>query len=198
MNALDNLLDRLHIAKGSRIVDVGFGRSEELLVLSGVVGETGTVFGIERTRKLVEKIRAELAGTKNIRVMVGDASRMPVPESSANSVLFKGVLHEVVDVHVALLEARRICNNDGRIIILDFSPFPYKWLNRSNLKWRVRHPWRILGSPPDLHPGFSREQIISFFEKASLTEERYEDNFAKGGFYGRPVPMFLAISSVNK
>jgi len=44
MGTSDNFLDRLHIAKGSRIVDVGFGSNKELLTLSSIVGETGLVF----------------------------------------------------------------------------------------------------------------------------------------------------------
>jgi ubiquinone/menaquinone biosynthesis C-methylase UbiE len=110
----------------------------------------------------------------------------------------KQSLHEVADAHRALLEAKRLCNNGGRIMIVDFSPFPEKWLNRSNLKWRVRYPWTILGSPQDSYSGFSREQIRELFENVGLGEERYEDSFAQGGFYGHPVPMFLASTIVNK
>jgi len=139
----DPFLDRLQIAKGSRIVDVGFGSNKELLTLSSIVGETGLVFGIEPSETLVKKTEREI-NVANVRISVGDAVRLPFPEDSADIVLFKGVLHEVKNIQQALLEAKRVCNNGGKIVILDFSQFPVAWLRRSNLKWRLAHPWRFL------------------------------------------------------
>jgi len=190
-------LDRLHIAKGSRIVDVGFGSNKELLTLSSIVGETGLVFGIEHSETLVKKAEREI-NVANVRLSVGDAVRLPLPEDSAKIILFKGALHEVKDVQQALLEAKRVCNNGGKIVIVDFSQFPVTWLKMSNLKWRLGHPWRILGSPPDLHAGFERKQIQSHLEKTGLREELYEHNLGQGRFYGHPVTMFLATSTVQK
>src|SRR2546426_4659382 len=192
-----SLLDQLLIPKGSRVVDIGSGSSKELLALSNIVGDAGVVYGIERSRSRVKRVEVEL-GVANVRLFAGDAIRMPLLVDSVDMVSFKGVLHEVKQIEEALLEAKRIFYKGGRIIIVDFSSFPMTWLKQSNLRWCLRHPWKILGSPPDLHAGFGREQIHSFLEKAGLRVERYEESVAQGGFYGHPVPMFSATSIVYK
>jgi SAM-dependent methyltransferase len=197
MSRSNSLLDKLLIPKGSRVVDVGFGSSKELLALSSIVGEAGVVSGIERSKGLVKKVEAEL-GVANVHIFVGDAVQIPLPENSVDTILFKGVFHEVKDIEQALLQAERVCDKSGRIVIVDFSSFPKAWLKLSNFRWRLGHPWRILGPPPDLHAGFGQEEIRSFLEKAGLRLERYEDSVAQGRFYGHPVPMFLATSIVYK
>lgn len=198
ISASDTLLGRLHIAKGARVFDVGFGTSRELLVLSNIVGDSGSVFGVERSRRLVRKTARELHSKSNVRTSLGDAHSFAAPDNSVDIVLFKGILHEVRDPNIALLEAKRVCDNEGRIMILDFSPFPGLWLRRSNFRWKISRPWRLLASAPDIHPGFSREGIRSFFRHSGLVEDLFEDNFAPARFYGHPVPMFLSASTAHK
>ena len=139
-----SLLDQLLIPKGSRVVDIGFGSSKELLALSNIVGDAGVVYGIERSRSRVKRVEVEL-GVANVRLFAGDAIRMPLLVDSVDMVLFKGVLHEVKQIEEALLEAKRICYKGGRIVIVDFSSFPMTWMKQSNLRWRLRHsledPW---------------------------------------------------------
>jgi arsenite methyltransferase len=140
MSTQDDILDRLSIEAGSRIVDVGFGNSQALLVLLRLVGDTGMVFGVERSKKSVSRAIEELAKVKNVRISVGDVNHLPAPDDSADVVLFKGVLHEVHSPDRALSEAKRVCKSGGRIVIIDFSEFPETWLRKSNLRWRIRNP----------------------------------------------------------
>ena len=84
----DPFLDRLQIAKGSRIVDVGFGSNKELLTLSSIVGETGLVFGIGPSETLVKKTEREI-NVANVRISVRDAVRLPFPEDLQTSSCLK-------------------------------------------------------------------------------------------------------------
>jgi ubiquinone/menaquinone biosynthesis C-methylase UbiE len=194
----DDLLERLMIPKSSIVVDVGFGEFQELRDLSNIVGEAGQVIGVERSKNIAKNIPVEPETNKNVRILSGQACRIPVPDGAADVVLFKGVLHEVQDIIGALREAKRVCRNGGKIMIIDFSEFPNIWLRQSNLKWRVRHPWTLLRSPLDQHPGFSKEEILSILQKTDLRGDVYQDNFAQGRFYRYPVPMFFTSTTINK
>lgn len=185
-------LERLGITPRSIVLDVGFGTVDELVTLSKLVGAEGTVYGIEPDESLVANAVAQLSETRNVRPMVGSVLKVPFPNESVDVVLFQGTMHHVKDPIGAIREAKRVCRKDGRIVIVDFIPFPERWLRWPNLKWRLRHPGKLWANPPDKHPGFSEHDVRTLLE--SLTLERYESNFAPGHHSGHDVPVFLAIA----
>lgn len=195
---MSTLLERLPIEKNSTIVDIGAGSRKELLALSRIVGEDGIVLGVEHSERLVKRIRAGVHNNVNVRVYLGEAGQVPLLENSMDVVLFKGVLHEINDVPSALLESKRVCKNDGRVLVDDFSSFPVSWLKRSNLRSLVRHPRRLLGQPLDVHPGFSEATIRLYLRNATFVVERYDESFELGSFSGHPIPLFLAVARVTK
>lgn len=187
-----SLLDRLGIHPGSTVLDIGFGKADELLILSRIVGSAGTVYGVEPSDSRVRETLGQLGGVENIRVLIGGASKVPLPDGSVDHVIFKGVLHEVDNVASTTREAERLLKSSGSVVIMDFSPFPKKWLRRSNLRWRLSRPWRVQVPAPDKHPGFSKEDLRLYIENSGLWLQHYEDDFATGHFSGHDVPMFLA------
>ena len=190
-------MEQIGIPSGARILDVGFGRAEELLELASLVGPDGTVYGLERSGSPANKAARRLDDVKNIQLLKSEATRVSLPDASLDMVLFKGILYEVKDVPRALREAARLCCADGRVVIIDFSRFPEDWLRASNRRWVMRHPWRIFSERPDKRPGFSRQETLAILREASLSLERFEDNFAQGGFSGHAVPMFLAVARAS-
>jgi len=124
--------------------------------------------------------------------MTGQAEHIQLPDESVDFVIFKGMLHEVGDVPKALLEAKRVCKPNGTVFILDFTPFPAKWLRSSNLKSVLKNPRMIFSGRLNKHPGFSREDLADYFAWTGFSLEGYESIELEGGFAGRRVPMFLA------
>ncbi len=187
-----SILEHLGIASSSIVLDIGFRNVNELVTISNIVGEHGLVYGIEPDESLISKAVEQVSQIKNVRPMVGDASKVPLSDESVDIVIFKGVLHEVGNPLKALGEAERVCRKGGRILIIDFSAFPRLLLAWSNLKWRLRHPSRIFAPSLDKHPGFSAGSIRSYLESSSLVLERFEPNFAAGHHAGHAIPLFLA------
>jgi ubiquinone/menaquinone biosynthesis C-methylase UbiE len=192
---MNEMLAKVGIKSSSTVIDLGFGQADELRVLARIVGGEGKVYGIEPHQNRVEKAERELGSFRNITVLTGDASRIPLPDRSADYVLLKGVLHEVPNVSKALIEASRICKQQGTILIVDFTAFPKSWLTQSNLKWRLRDPRRLVGKPLDRHPGFSKAGLEDCLNSAGLKIQAYDEKIMIGSFGGHRIPMFLAITS---
>jgi ubiquinone/menaquinone biosynthesis C-methylase UbiE len=190
---LEELLSRLGIQQGSTLVDVGFGREDELRDLADIVGDEGKVYGIEPLKDRVDEEGKNLRSVRSIAVLNGNILSIPLPNRSADYVLLKGVLHEVPNVSKALSEAARICKQEGTILIVDFKVFPKFWLTKSNLKSRLRGLRKLLGKPLDRHPGFSRTRIEAYLKSAGLKMRSYDENIATGGFGGHSIPLFLAV-----
>ncbi len=187
-------LERLGITPGSIVLDVGFRTLDELVAISRLVGEKGIVYGIEPDKSLVADAVAQLGQTRNIRQIVGNAVRIPLPDESVDMVLFKGTTHHVENHPEAIGEARRLCHKDGRIVIVDFMPFPASWLRWPNLKWKLLHPGKLFAKPPDKRPGFSEQDIMTYMRNLNMTLESYEPNFGPGRHSGHDVLVFLAIA----
>lgn len=131
----------------------------------------------------------------NIRPIVGNAYNVPLDDNSVDIVIFKGVLHEVGNPVKALKEARRVCRSGGRILLVDFSEFPWRWNFSANLQWRFHHPKKLLAASLDKHPGFSAETIGDHIARSNLVLESLEPNLAIGHFAGHAIPMFLASAT---
>lgn len=187
-----NILERLGLVPSSIVLDLGFRDPNELVLISNLAGEIGLVYGIEPDQSLIAKTIEKVNHIKNVRPMVGDASKVPLSDESVDVVIFKGVLHEVRNPLRALNEAGRVCREGGKILIVDFSAFPARWLLWSNLRWRLRHPGRIFARSLDKHPGFSGDAIRAYVKSSGLVLERFEPSFAVGHNAGHSVPMFLA------
>jgi ubiquinone/menaquinone biosynthesis C-methylase UbiE len=194
---MNEILSKLGIRARSTVVDLGFGRADELRALADIVGDDGKIYGIESQQNRVAEAEKELRSVRNITVLAGDVFRIPLPDHSADYILFKGVLHEVPNVSKTLIEAARVCKQQGAILIVDFTAFPKAWLTRSNLKWRVHHPRKLLGKPLERHPGFSRTSLEDRLKEAGLNMRTYDEKIMTGSFGGHRIPMFLAIGEVR-
>lgn len=190
---MNEILAKLGIRARSTVIDLGFGQADELRGLADIVGDDGKVYGIESQKDRVEEAAKELRGVRNITVLTGNVSRIPLPDHSADYALLKGVLHEVPNVSIALIEAARVCKQQGAILIVDFTAFPRSWLTKSNLNWRLRPPMKLLGKPLDRHPGFSRSSIEASLNSAGLKMQTYHEDIATGSFGGHKIPMFLTV-----
>ncbi len=67
------LVRELAVRPGERVLDVGCGRGAALLPLAEAAGPTGTVLGIDLSRRMVELTEADTAHLAQVSVRVGDA-----------------------------------------------------------------------------------------------------------------------------
>lgn len=155
-----------HAAPGSVVVEVGCGDGAKIGNCVTAIG--GQYRGFDVSRRAVELARSNGLNAG----VIGDASELPVDDRSADVVVCAEVLEHLLDPTAALLEARRVLKQTGRIILT--VPNIAYWRNRMDLalfgRWHpggddlsVSAPWR------DPHIRFfTLSAVSSMLQQAAL------------------------------
>ncbi|HYV48478.1 MAG TPA: methyltransferase domain-containing protein [Myxococcaceae bacterium] len=107
------LVERLGLAEGARVLDVGCGTGRLAHWIAERVGTTGAVTGID---PLEERIHVARARGGNVRFEVGQAGDLRAFEdASFDAVCMSSVFHWVADKAKALAEVRRVLRPGGRL-----------------------------------------------------------------------------------
>ena len=87
------------LAPGQTVLDFGSGAGLDAFVARRVVGEMGTVLGVDFTPEMVEKARQNAAafGYTNVRFEHGDIEALPFQDESVDVVVSNCVLNLVPD-----------------------------------------------------------------------------------------------------
>jgi arsenite methyltransferase len=111
------------IREGDVVVDIGSGSGTDTLIASVLTGEKGTVYGLDMTAAMREKLHrnAALMQAKNVRVIDGNAERLPLPDASVDVVTSNGVLNLVPDKPAAFAEIARVLKPGGRLQLADIA-----------------------------------------------------------------------------
>ena len=112
------ILDRLRLARGARVLDVGSGTGATLSELRrrGIVA-----IGVDYSTDLVTLARDEAP------VVQGDGEVLPFATTGFDGVFSECVLSALPDKHAALSEARRVLVPGGTLVVTDMvvnGPFP--------------------------------------------------------------------------
>ena len=103
------------------VLDIGCGAGMDLLLAARKVGSEGKAIGVDMTDAMMDCSRrsAAQAGLRNVEVRKGDATRLPVEDSSVDVVISNGVLNLVPEKEKAFQEIVRVLRPGGRIQIAD-------------------------------------------------------------------------------
>jgi arsenite methyltransferase len=106
---------------GEHVVDVGCGAGIDSLIAGRMVGDGGSVVGIDMTPAMLAKARrnAAEAGVGNVEFREGYGEALPVSDGWANVLISNGVLNLMPDKTAALAEMARILAPGGRLQIAD-------------------------------------------------------------------------------
>jgi arsenite methyltransferase len=109
------------IRKGDSVLDLGSGAGNDCFVARAVVGESGTVTGIDFTDEMLKKAgeNVKKLGYTNAAFVKGDIEDMPLSSNTFDVVLSNCVLNLVPDKDKAFSEIFRVLKSDGHFCVSD-------------------------------------------------------------------------------
>jgi arsenite methyltransferase len=109
------------IEPGARVLDIGSGSGTDALIAARLIGPFGTLWALDMTAAMLEKLRANasLADAHRVAPLDGNAESIPLPEGSVDVVTSNGVLNLVPDKAKAFAEIFRVLKPGGRVQLAD-------------------------------------------------------------------------------
>ncbi len=109
------------VRPGDTVLDIGSGSGTDVLYAASKVGPKGTVYGLDITPAMIAKARTNIAkmGARNVRILEGDATSIPLPDGSVDVVTSNGVLNLVPDKPAAFREIFRVLKRGGHLQLAD-------------------------------------------------------------------------------
>lgn len=105
------------------VVDIGSGAGFDSLVAATLVGGSGRVTGVDMTREMLDKARAniELVGMHHVEFREGLAEQLPVDDGEADVVLSNGVINLCADKRAVFQEVVRVLRPGGVLQFADIA-----------------------------------------------------------------------------
>jgi SAM-dependent methyltransferase len=171
------LADRLALAPGDTVVEMGCGTGANLPYLRERVGPSGTVVGVDATRPMLARARrlVERRGWENVHVVQGDATRPPVedPVDAVVGTFVVGMFDDpaaVVDGWCDLVAGGQRGRNGtaGRVGLLDAARSDHRAAAPVNLAFDA---FTVLSTPPTLQLRYDEPIGGHLHERVIATRE---------------------------
>ena len=103
------------------MLDLGSGAGTDSLVAAQMVGQQGSVIGLDMTPEMLTKARTAAAemNAANVEFVESEAERLPFPDESFDVVISNGVIDLIPDKDAVFAEIFRVLTPGGRIQIAD-------------------------------------------------------------------------------
>lgn len=118
-----DLVTRVALHDGERVLDLGTGRGAALFAAVDAVGPAGRVIGIDLSSRMAELTQAEAKarGLENVTAMQGDAEEPDFPDGSFDAVLASLLIFFLPNAPAALNRYRALLAPDGRLGFTTFA-----------------------------------------------------------------------------
>ncbi|MGW5398577.1 class I SAM-dependent methyltransferase [Streptomyces sp. NPDC003952] len=114
--AYEAAVARMRLRPGQRALDLGCGSGRALPALRALVGDTGTVIGIDVTHAmLAAAARAGHGGPA--RLLLADCGRLPLPAGAVHGIFAAGLLDHLPHQAAALREWARVTAPGGELLL---------------------------------------------------------------------------------
>ena len=111
------------IKPGDTVVDLGSGAGNDVFIARSIVGEEGTVTGIDLTQDMIDRANEnkKRLGYDNVEFRLGDIEALPLEDNSADVVVSNCVLNLVPDKKKAYEEIYRVLKPGAHFCISDIT-----------------------------------------------------------------------------
>jgi arsenite methyltransferase len=109
------------LTPGERVLDLGSGAGTDSLVAAQMVGQHGSVTGIDMTPAMLAKARTAAVemGAANVEFVESEAEQLPFPDEHFDVVISNGVIDLIPDKDAVFAELYRVLVPGGRMQIAD-------------------------------------------------------------------------------
>ncbi len=109
------------LTPGERVLDLGSGAGTDSLVAAQMVGEQGSVTGIDMTPEMLTKARTAAIemNAANVEFVESEAERLPFADESFDVVISNGVIDLIPDKDAVFAELFRVLVPGGRMQLAD-------------------------------------------------------------------------------
>jgi ubiquinone/menaquinone biosynthesis C-methylase UbiE len=155
-------LRKLGVAEGEKVLEIGFGTGHSVLALARSVGESGKVYGVDISPRMLESTLAKVAGSgyaERVELVPGDAAHLPFKTEFFDAVFMSFVLElfDTPEIAKVLSGCRNVLKKGGRICVVSLSRSGRMKPMRGLYGWGHRKFPRLL----DCRPIFLRASIES-------------------------------------
>jgi ubiquinone/menaquinone biosynthesis C-methylase UbiE len=129
----DQFIKRSGIKRGMQVLDLGCGSGAFTPFVARAVGEKGKVYALDIQADMLKQLenklsRPENKDIRNIKVIEGNAYKLPFDNGSLDLVYMVTVLQEIPDRDKALQEVKRVLKPGGVLAVTELFPDPdYPW-----------------------------------------------------------------------
>jgi ArsR family transcriptional regulator len=141
------------------LLDLGTGTGR---IIELAAGRARRLVGIDTNREMLKcaRVRLDTASLVNCSVRLADVYNLPFPEASAGAVVIHQVLHFLDNPKAALMEAIRVLQPGGRLVLIDFAPHNLEFLRQEHAHVRL---------------GFAAAEIAAWLEECGLCSSTYRE-----------------------
>jgi SAM-dependent methyltransferase len=109
------------IKEGNVVLDLGSGAGFDVFLAVKRVGNTGRVIGVDITKKMIEKAKANLKkyGYKNVEFKLGDIENLPLADNSIDVIISNCVINLAPNKEKVFSESYRVLKKGGRMYVSD-------------------------------------------------------------------------------
>ncbi len=113
------LLKAAGLSDGQRVLEVGFGPGFFTIPAAEIIGTGGHLYSIDINPAAVAGVRrkVEQVGLKNVSVLVADASKINLLDSSVDMAFLFGVIRSLKNLDSVLAEMHRVLKENGTIAV---------------------------------------------------------------------------------
>lgn len=165
-------------------MDIGCGTGNILLKLE-LMG-CDNLYGLDISKKMAEYCKQN--STNSIDMIVGDAEKMPIKNSSLDLIVCSSALHHFPNYISALNEIHRVLENGGEAFLL----YEKNKNGRSNLA-KIMNLEGLENNDEDIHE-FSQEEIIKECKKVGFKEVRVKKKDMIQFFYHKKIRPYIPTS----